>query len=69
MLVAMVCDNFWNSASDLAPVLTPPPGVYCDELMAAAETINKIKNYNKKFAQNSTKELKSSICDKDKRDK
>lgn len=47
MLVAMVCDNFWNSASDLAPVLTPP-GVYCDELMAAAETMNKIEMTKRK---------------------
>lgn len=46
----MVCDNFWNSASDLAPVLIPP-GVYCDVLMAA-----EIKE--KKINENLTKELK-----------
>lgn len=57
MLVAMVCDNFWNSASDLAPVLTPP-GVYCDALIA------KTNNWKTKIEI-----IKSSNSDKDKRDK
>lgn len=49
MLVAMVCDNFWNSASDLAPVLTPPPGVYCDVLIAAERTEKNEGKFNKRI--------------------